>query len=530
MTASFISSALIVAIAAPLWASPDDVVSPKALARLAQQLQGSQGLIAAQDIEYLGSDARSLAPVLVRRIPQAPLGIRPGLFVALRAIHADAGAVVPALAGWLKSNDEDVRTGAAITLGDYKDLSAKYVPTIVDLVAQHKINFEDGAQALGAYGPLGIQALPFLESRFSLPEVDGMAIAAALQIAPQNGRVRSAALEKLANGVDETKCRIAVSVLSLETRDEKFFPLIARIDLGNNRSNACMYDLPVLMMKKRLLPETYGRRPAVPKEPGMRLVLTVPKGQFMVGERIPVTLHLSYSGKKSFYINDIRYDRSGRMNHLGFDMRDSLGNAVEDPLLRLGAIFGGGISSQAKLSSTETFTQTADLNEWFRPDRPGKYVVTASPSLGPFTCVSESINIEIVPATESFIKQILTKAKAGLASGDDMERERSSRDLRFLQDDRAIPLLIEGLEDPSGNVETNALFGLRGFRNQKEVERQLRAAMQRGRPKHAESIWKYADLLARAESGISPINVNEKVGAYYQAEARWRLNLESAQK
>ena len=484
-------------------------------------------MFAARDIRSLGFSARALTPELVKRIPGAPRRTRIDMFEALKAVHGESFRVLPWLTRWLETEDEEMRTDSAATLATYHEEAAKTIPKIIELIDREKIKFEDGAAALGEFGPSGKSAIPFLESRFQAPLIDGMAVAAAFRISPDDKRVRSSVFEKLTHGPEETKCRVAAAVLSAEKPDPKFLTLIARADLSKNRSLAC-FDMGWLLNKNGLLKKESEEHDPRTKNKDVHLALTVPRPTFMIGETIPVTLHLTYSGSKSFDVTNKTYDRSGRIGHLGFDMRDSRGVRVTDPVCQWGMIAGGGLEGRSTVSSKQPYTQTADINEWFRPNKPGRYEIISTPWLGPFVIKSPPISIKLVPASERFVVQTLARAKAGMASGDLHDHESAARLLRFLLDKRAIPPMIRALEDSSGNVAFESLYGLRAFPEPQEVAKQLKESIRRSYPTNKDVIRSYADLLARAESGVSVENCAAvDAEAYDRSEAKWRVFLES---
>jgi HEAT repeat protein len=228
-----------------------------------------------------------------------------------------------------------------------------------------------------------------------------------------------------------------------------------------------------------------GKRPL----PGLTLELLVEKTSHEQGEPIEVTMKYSYSGDRKLAILDVTGDRSGRITDFGFTAKNAKGAAVRDPLEGRLTGFGGGPRSSEPLGKGEPFEQKVVLNEWLCFDAPGTYTVRARSAIvsldshgtgnyfdgAPIPLTSAPLTLVIVAADDARRKGRLARAAKAIASDDDETREAAARDLRFMMDDRAIPLLVKHLADPSGNVALEATFGLYSIADMEPVRKEILA-------------------------------------------------------
>ena len=105
--------------------------------------------------------------------------------------------------------------------------------------------------------------------------------------------------------------------------------------------------------------------------PGLSLSLSVAKPSYFIGERIPVTLTYSNTSEARCQVWTAPYSRGYRIPDISFFVDGEAGGYC-DPLFTFLTIAfsGGGFGSYAELG---TYSQTFDLNEWVRFDKPGTY-------------------------------------------------------------------------------------------------------------------------------------------------------------
>ena len=253
------------------------------------------------------------------------------------------------------------------------------------------------------------------------------------------------------------------------------------------------------------------------KLPGLRFDLSVEKERFELGEPIEVTMRYSYEGKRRLAVLHVNGDRSGRIVDFGFNAIGDEAAPVRDPLTGFQPGFGGGGRTSGPLESGKPYEQTVPLNEWLCFDRPGAYIVTAWSGIvsldphgteefydGPaIRLLSEPLEIVITAPSEESRVERLADARDKLAAEHYDTRAAAARDLRFMVDERAIPLLIPALEDSSGNVAIEAIFGLLAFKDLAPVKKALLAEIEkRYVPPHA--FGSFGTLLAAADHRDGP--------------------------
>ncbi|HEV8134608.1 MAG TPA: hypothetical protein VGP85_08025 [Pyrinomonadaceae bacterium] len=217
--------------------------------------------------------------------------------------------------------------------------------------------------------------------------------------------------------------------------------------------------------------------------------------RFRQGEVISLQLSFSSSQPKKYHLDAATYDRSGRLQIDDFHVDPT--NGVSDPLddyfnFQLLSM-AGGLRSYPTLE-VKPYVVKADLNEWRRFDRPGKYrLYVTSHRVGTgydgegenqfFVVTSNVIELEIVPADPSWSRQTLAAANAILdgKNNNSENRRDACRVLRFLGSNEAVQELVrrfDGTDSDSGcTFEFD--FGLRGTSHRalalNEMESQLTA-------------------------------------------------------
>jgi hypothetical protein len=236
--------------------------------------------------------------------------------------------------------------------------------------------------------------------------------------------------------------------------------------------------------------------------PGVSFVVRTKDGQtrFRQGELIRLELAFASSLPDTYYLDAATYDRSGRLEIDDFHI-DPQGGA-SDPLydyfhFRAG-FMGGGLRTTPKLEA-KPYVVTADLNEWYRFDRPGRYrLYVTSSRVGrsrfgggraPLPVTSNVIEFDIVPADATWAKQTLAQATSVLDSHDRRADYRAAcRTLRFLGTEDAVREMAKRFDgrDENSGCDFELDFGLRSTPQRAlalaEMERQLVA------PEHAVTV------------------------------------------
>src|SRR5690242_6034347 len=203
--------------------------------------------------------------------------------------------------------------------------------------------------------------------------------------------------------------------------------------------------------------------------------------RFHQGELISLQLSFSSTQPEKYSIDSVTYDRSGRLDIDTFHV-DPPG-AVSDPLsdyFNSGFIFiGGGLRGITPLQS-KPYVVTADLNEWYRFERPGKYRLyitshrvrsdhfvddQAQASVVTSPVTSNVIELEIVPADAAWATQTLAAAITTLDAKSSSESRRDAyRVLRFLGTTHAVKELVRRFDGSESDnwSELEIDFGLRG--------------------------------------------------------------------
>jgi len=273
--------------------------------------------------------------------------------------------------------------------------------------------------------------------------------------------------------------------------------------------------------------------------PSLQLELFTPRESYELGDPIDIRMLYTYTGDRQLAIEHVTYDRCGRILGFGFRAIDEKGKAVRDPI---GACLGGDAGGQrgsGRLSPAESYSQKVFLNEWLCFDQPGRYTVTAHSGIVSFDphgtggfhsgptipLTSEPLTLEITPPVDAHRLERIERAKAALLTRRGEEATGAMRDLRFMVDERAIPLMIEHLGDRLDNVGINAYFGLVSFRDTRILKAKVLEAVSRRPSIPANELWSYVTLLTHAhlrERGIEP----ERYSAAYDAVSkRWRAVL-----
>lgn len=511
-------------------AEPDipAILKKDVLPKLAADLDNENVLIATQDILSLGPLARPLLPDLIRRYNGAKPERKIELLLVLQRVGGDAKLLLPIFEAALKDKAPEMRHLAISGILSLGVDGAPVIPRVLDLLRSEKEpSYTDWSSA----PKLGAAAKPLIP--FILRDLSkdgffaGQMFAAALTIDPNDPRLTEALSTILASSATTTGCSAAQSVLAAPKVPRALLDLI--LAKQNGLDDWCL-DSVSTALKDRGLPPLKRRKQARTTPRGISLRLTTSKRTFMIGEPVPVTLEFTVSGERRFFADSKNYDRSGRMHHLGFTVTDASGAFVPDPVRSRGTSMAGGIYGLVEVTTGVPFRQTADLNEWALLNRPGRHSILASPGMihldakdGPYTPIqSPPLDFELIPANEQFISGTISHARSMMKSTEFRQREQAQHLLRFLMSPKALPLMIDGLDDEHGNVQIEASYGLSSYPSTAAVRKALLHAVHDGRPKRASAISEYARHLTQSEVGDTGTQM-------WDDSVKWRLVLSALQ-
>ena len=276
--------------------------------------------------------------------------------------------------------------------------------------------------------------------------------------------------------------------------------------------------------------------------PGVKLELVVPKTRYEVGEPIEAVMRYENGGNDSFIVRLVSYDRSGRILIFGFSAANSAGKAVRDPFQWKGGI-AGGLSGSKKFAPNDRYEQSATVNEWLAFDEPGQYQLTAWSGIvqqpdkdkamwgEPVVLQSAPLLLEIVAPDEKHRLAGLQNLEKSIATGSYDQKRAAARELRWMLDERAIPLLVPLLES-DGLSGFQAQRGLAAFQDQKPVVAALLKRLDEPRA-ITEGKWGFNSLLpaqipwgADAPPGVS---ATLEVKTSVRLEAKMRAALREAE-
>jgi hypothetical protein len=254
---------------------------------------------------------------------------------------------------------------------------------------------------------------------------------------------------------------------------------------------------PALAQKRDVF--AASQKQAASKNPrGVSFVVRLKGGQtrFRQGELIRLELAFASSLPDTYHLDSATYDRSGRLEIDDFHLDPEGGTS--DPLYDYfnfrDGYMGGGLRGNPLLKA-EPYVVEADLNEWYRFDRPGRYRLYVTSGRvggrrlggegGSFIVTSNAIEFEVVPADSAWSKQTTAQAASVLDSRDrSADRRSACRVLRFLGTEEAVRELVKRLDgrDADSGCEFEYDFGLRSTPHRAlavaEMERQLGAPEQ----------------------------------------------------
>ena len=210
--------------------------------------------------------------------------------------------------------------------------------------------------------------------------------------------------------------------------------------------------------------------------------------QFHQGEVITLELSFFASKPDTFNLDSALHDRSGRLfiDSFYLDQREGVVDPLHDYFNGPYSWFMfGGLRGRPKLSD-KPYVITADLNEWKRFDKPGRYrLYVVSQRVGwqisskgfldnaGSKVASNVVEFEVLPADKKWERKKLNVAIA-LLSKPGVDHRPACRTLRFLGTTAAVSEIIKrfGVED--NKCEWEYKFGLIGSPHRGEVVREMR--------------------------------------------------------
>ncbi|OGS63681.1 MAG: hypothetical protein A3J79_07385 [Elusimicrobia bacterium RIFOXYB2_FULL_62_6] len=297
-------------------------------------------------------------------------------------------------------------------------------------------------------------------------------------------------------------------------------------------SSRCRWEVPDALKARGVAIREKDRLAVLKKSaiPKLKLRISTGKRTYMVGEPILVTLRYEYSGQESLYVYFHSDGKDTPIAHLESRVLDSSGHKMPRPQHMWGSFSHG---RSVEIPTDGIHELTTYLNDGVTLDRPGRYAFTVlSPMINckgncpKEVAVPESnpLEIEIIPADESFVKNTLVLGEKLLRHEDaepldiDMrEIERRVEGIRllgFLFDERAIRMMLPLLDEYLANVADEAFFEFRRFPDKKRLEEILLDSIERGAPATEIGASRYGELLANIPDAKYPLS-----------EGQWSIRL-----
>lgn len=205
------------------------------------------------------------------------------------------------------------------------------------------------------------------------------------------------------------------------------------------------------------------------------VAISAGRSAFQEGEIIPLVLSFTSTADKRYWADNRNYDRSGRLSTETYCLEPDARDPLRD-YFRAGVFLAGGLGNEQQLSQ-ETFTATAELNEWKQPP-PGHYrlhVISCRVWRPPDphektpygrveeTLRSNTIEFDVIPSGDSERATQLYEATAAYQNGPEAEKKKAARRLRFLNTKSSAETLAHlfwGLNNQPGGWDL--MFGLFG--------------------------------------------------------------------
>jgi len=213
--------------------------------------------------------------------------------------------------------------------------------------------------------------------------------------------------------------------------------------------------------------------------------------QFHHGETLKLELSFATSKPKTYILDNATYDRSGRLDIDDFvvDREDSVVDPLDDYFnSALFGFIGGGLRGNPELTNKPELI-SAELNEWMRFDKPGRYrVYVVSHRVSKMkaagdqfhstgqVAVSNVIEFEILPLDKRWSTQKLNEAVTMLTKPDGDHRS-ACRTLRFLGTAAAVGEMIKRFRGEDDTCDFQYEFGLIGSPQRDFVIREMENAL-----------------------------------------------------
>ncbi|HEY3580157.1 MAG TPA: hypothetical protein VGK82_06415, partial [Pyrinomonadaceae bacterium] len=208
--------------------------------------------------------------------------------------------------------------------------------------------------------------------------------------------------------------------------------------------------------------------------------------QFQQGELMRLELSFASTKPHTFVVDAATYDRSGRLDCDNFvlDQYDAVVDPLYDYFHSFMGFVAGGLRSIPELTEKPEVIN-ADLNEWLRFDKPGRYrLYVVSSRVGrkdhrgkPLApVVSNIVEFEIVPADKKWASQQFAQAITALAKPGADDRG-DCRTLRFLGIKAAVTEMIKRSRGEPHGCDFDFSFGLIGSPHRDFVIEELEKAL-----------------------------------------------------
>ena len=205
--------------------------------------------------------------------------------------------------------------------------------------------------------------------------------------------------------------------------------------------------------------------------------------QFHHGEVITLELSFATSKPKTFRFDAATYERSGRLGLDRFivDRRTDVVDPLYDYFNSEFMLFLiGGLRGFPDLTH-KPYVITADVNEWLRFDKPGRYRLYVmshriNSDAGHHPVTSSVVELEILPPDNKWARQKLNDSIAAL-SKPAADRRAACRALRFLGTTAAATEMRQRFRGEDSSCDSEYKFGLIGSPHRNFVIRDMESAL-----------------------------------------------------
>lgn len=262
--------------------------------------------------------------------------------------------------------------------------------------------------------------------------------------------------------------------------------------------------------------------------------------QFHQGEVITLEFSFAASKPDTFNLDSASYDRSGRLFTEDFFLDQHDG--VVDPLYDYfnspySLLMIGGLRGRPDLTD-KPYVITAELNEWKRLDKPGRYrLYVVSSRVGRkessksfldnagSRVASNVVEFEVLPADKKWERKKLNEAIT-LLSKPGLDDSSACRTLRFLGTTAAVSEIVKRFYGEDNKCEWEYKFGLIGSPHRESVIREMRNSISSPEQPITSTFISTLALCEFAKQGPAP---SYPAGNDKQI-AEWEAQIESSRK